>query len=460
MQINNYRRGFPLLVIMVILFLGSCADPTFVGGDILEEDRINSTFTDTVTIQSRTIKGDSVLTYSPNPVWLTAYLFGDYRDPIFGKTYAEIYAQPTLEVSSVSFLRPNFDGVRLDSVVLVLPYSTNGFYGNTEEEFSLEVYELLDSMSRDSAYYSSEVLNYESIIGNKNFIPRLDSVTFVDYRTNPPDTVSLSQLRVQLDESFGRRLIFADTSTYLTNTNFKRFFRGLALRPAKETNGIIGFDMVPSRDAHDAGIYVYFTRDTVPSQYRFPVSFSSPVAGHYENDYTGTVVKPVINSDDFSDSLAFVQGTEGLLVELDFPNLEALEQVIVNKAELIVPIAGLENDDPDLFPEARQLFAFYFNPEAAGNYVPIDDVLLPANSLIDRVFGGLVEAGSNGEPDFYRLNITAWFQEMLKDDQETDIRDVIYLTVSPRSERASRSILYGAEHPQFPIKLNLTYTNQ
>lgn len=455
---NFWGQLFPLVIILAF-FVGSCADPTFVGEDLLEDDRIVSTFTDTVTIQSRTVRGDSVLTFAPGPIWLSSYLFGDYQDPIFGSTFTEIYAQPTLELSQFSYLRPNFSTASLDSVVLVLPYNEAGFYGNTDQLFSIEVFELLDSMTRDSAYYSVNRLQTGMLIGSKTFTPSLDSVTFIDYRTTSPDTVSLSQLRVQLESTFGQRLIQADTSDYSTNGDFLRFFRGLAVRPATPTDGMIGFDLVPTNSAYDAGIYVYFKRDTVPTQYRFPISYNSPVASFIENDYSGTVIEPAIGSDDFSDSLAFIQGTEGLLMELNFPNLADLQDVIVNKAELLIPIANLEGDDPGIFLPAERLYAFYYNQDA-GNYIPISDVILPNSNVLDLVFGGLIEQGANGAPDMYRMNISAWFQRMVEDNRESDIPDVLYITAAPRSERVSRAVLYGAQHPQYPVKLNLTYTTQ
>lgn len=455
---NSWGQLFPLVIILAF-FAGSCADPTFVGEDLLDDDRIVSTFTDTVTIQSRTVRGDSVLTFAPGPIWLSTYLLGDYQDPVFGSTYTEIYARPTLELSQFSYLRPDFSTATLDSVVLVLPYNGDGFYGNTEQAFSIEVFELLDSMTRDSAYYSVNKLETKTLIGSKTFTPSLDSVTFIDYRTTSPDTVSLSQLRVPLESTFGQRLIQADTSNYSTNGDFQRFFRGLAVRPSTPTDGMIGFDLVPTNGAYDAGIYVYFKRDTVPTQYRFPISYNSPVSAFIENDYSGTVIEPAIGSDAFSDSLSFIQGTAGLLMELEFPNLDELQDIIVNKAELLIPIASLEGDSPDVFPPADRLYAFYFN-QNSGNYVPIDDILLPNAGVIDFVFGGLIEEGANGAPDIYRMNISAWFQEMVKDNRESDIPDVLYITTAPRSERVSRSILYGAQHPEYPARLNLTYTTQ
>lgn len=459
MQMNtSWGRWFPLIIVVLGLW-SACADPTFVGADILDEDRVNAAFTDTITMRSRTVRGDSVLTYAPSPNWLSAYLFGNFKDPLFGNTFAEIFAQPTLEISSVSYLRPDFKDALLDSVILVLPYTASGFYGNTEQEFSLEVYELTDSMARDSAYFSNRAWSYGDLIGSTTFVPSLDSVTFIDYRTTSPDTVSLAQLRVPMTDQFSRRLILADTSSYVTNADFQRFFRGLVIRPATETNGMISFNMVPSGGNYDAGIYVYYRRDTIPTQYRFPISYSSPVSGHFVNDHSGSVIEPLINSTAFSDSIAVVQGTEGLLMEIEFPNLEGLKDVIVNKAELLIPVSNLAGDDLDLYPSATQLFAYYINP-VTNNYVPIDDITLAASSTIGIVFGGLLATGANGAPDVYKMNISAFFQELLKDDRESDIRDVIYLGVSPRSERISRSILYGANHPEHPIKLRLTYTTQ
>ncbi|MEZ4988950.1 MAG: DUF4270 family protein [Saprospiraceae bacterium] len=445
-----------LLVLTVVM--GSCADPTFVGSELLEDDRVDAVFTDTVTIHSRTVRGDSVVTY-PGIVDLGSYLFGDYQDPHFGRTYSEIYVQPTLEISSFSFLTPNFKDVTVDSVVLVLPYSADGFYGNTEVPFSLDVYELTDSLSLDSIYYSSTKLNYSTFLGSKTFLPRLDSITFIDYRTSSPDTVSLAQLRIPMDRGFGFRLAEADTSVYLTNTAFLEYFKGMAIVPSAPTPGMISFDLVPSGGSYDGGIYVYFQRDSVPLQYRFPISYYSPVVSHFENDYAGATVESFINNPNLSDSLAVVQGTEGLMMELEFPNLEGLQDVILNKAELLIPIGGLENDDTVLYPPADHLYAYYFD-ESSNSFRLIEDVLLPASGTLDNVFGGVIIEGSGGQPDYYRMNISIHMQEMLKDDRENDIRDVIYLTAAPRAERASRAVLYGASHPQFPVKLNLTYTTQ
>jgi len=459
MQMKNYWEHLFPIFILLTFFISGCADPTFIGGDVLEDDRIDVGYTDTISIRSRTIRGDSVLTYSSRPVWLNAHLFGDFKDPVLGSTYTEIYGRPTLEVNSVSYFSPDFEGAQLDSIILVLPYSSRGFYGNTEEEFTIEVYETVDTLSRDSSFYSNKSLDLGSFIGNKSFIPRLDSITFIDYRNTTPDTVSLAQLRVPLTGEFGNRLINADTNSYTSNRAFQQFLKGLAIRPATTTNGMISFDLVPSNGNYDAGIYVYFRRDTVPTQYRFPLSFGSAIASYMENDYAGSVAEPFIDSDMFSDSIGFVQGTEGLLLELEFPNLEGLKDVIVNKAELVVPVVNYAGDDRSIYFPAEQLFAYFYNTET-NSFSPLDDVLLPAPSVLNAVFGGVLETGSNGDPDVYRMNISVYFQEMLKDDRETDVKDVIYLTVAPRSERVSRSILYGGSHPQHPIKLNLSYTTQ
>ncbi len=181
--------------------------------------------------------------------------------------------------------------------------------------------------------------------------------------------------------------------------------------------------------AYDAGIYVYFNRDTIPTQYRFPLSYSSPVASYLENDHSGSVIEPTISSSEFSDSIGFVQGTEGLLLELTFLNLDGLEDVIVNKAEFLVPIASLDSDNSELFPPTVSVFTLFITTR--GCYPEITYRLMmcccQTSGAIDIVFGGLVEAGSNGTPDVHRTNISAWFQQMLKNDnRESDISDVIF----------------------------------
>lgn len=77
---------------LVVLFMPSCIDPTEIGSELLDQDLIDVGFTDTITIVSTTIKGDSVRTHQ-YLTYLDGYLLGDYKDPFFGRSTASFYGQ-------------------------------------------------------------------------------------------------------------------------------------------------------------------------------------------------------------------------------------------------------------------------------------------------------------------------------------------------------------------------------
>ena len=89
---KNILAALSLLAILSLAT--SCSRPTPIGADLLEQDRANVLFTDTLDIIASTVSEDSVLTYSSDPTrQLRVYLCGQLDDPVFGKASSEIYTQ-------------------------------------------------------------------------------------------------------------------------------------------------------------------------------------------------------------------------------------------------------------------------------------------------------------------------------------------------------------------------------
>ncbi|HKC36608.1 MAG TPA: DUF4270 family protein, partial [Chitinophagaceae bacterium] len=84
----NFLRLFSYLIAGTLLF-ASCNDPDIVGLDVQPAgDQINLTFTDTATLQTYSIREDSLRTDE-----VSQFLLGSYTDSVFGRTDASIYAQ-------------------------------------------------------------------------------------------------------------------------------------------------------------------------------------------------------------------------------------------------------------------------------------------------------------------------------------------------------------------------------
>lgn len=444
---KHFIKGLCGVVLLAVL-LSACTDPTNIGSELLEEDQANVDFSDTLTIQAKTIRGDTVRTYSPIvSSQLENYLFGDMKDPVFGQVKSSIYVQPRPNVLGLDFTAAD-EGI--DSIVLVLPFEdTLTYYGQYDQQFEMDVFRVEEDISRDEEYFSDvEFATNPTAIGNKSFSPNPDSLEIIDYATGSADTVQVrAHLRIRLDDNLKDVLLSSDTTIYLSDSAFVNQFKGIYLSPSVQTDGIISFDLFSLL----GGIYVYYKEDGEPAQAQYGFKTSSVRAVNFEHDYTGTMIESFIDQPEKGDSLAFLQGLEGLNVELDFPYVEDLKGIIVNKAELIIPINDLDEDNPDQYFPVQQILASRRNDE--GELVILKDISL-AGGDVTAIFGGVVVEGENGAPDFYRLNISAHFQDMVDGVEDTKI----VLTSFPKPTRAYRAILNGVNHPTDPIQLKLAFT--
>ena len=434
-------------VLFLAIVLSACTDPTNIGSELLEDDQANVAFADTFTIKAKTILGDTVRTYSPIvSSQLETYLFGDMKDPAFGQVKSSIYVQPRPNVLGQDFTLADD---MVDSIVLVLPYDTLAYYGDYQQFFKMNVFRVEEDISRDEEYFSDvEFETSVATIGDSEFYPNPDSITIVDYSGSSPDTTLVPpQLRVHLDEALKDVFLSSDTTLYLSDTAFVNEFKGIFLSPGDQTDGLISFDLFDGR----GGIFVYYQQGGLPGQAQYSFKTASVRAINFEHDYTGTIVESFIDQQDKGDSLAFIQGLEGLNLELEFPFVEDLKGIVVNKAELILPIHELEGDDPDQYFPIEQLLASSKNDEET--LVVIEDIALVGGDIA-AIFGGVVLDGGEDNPNFYRLNISAHFQDMIDGIEDNKI----VITSFPKPTRAYRTILNGVKHPTNPIKLRLAFT--
>lgn len=446
------KQTNPALWVLPLFFaiLFSCNDPSTIGSDLLSGDELGVEFTDTSTLFAYTVAEDSLLIWDSNPsgTIYQNFTFGNCQDPIFGKTEASIFAQivPSTTV-------PEFEGVTLDSVVLMLTYNDDLCYGNLDEMFSVEVYELDEQLDPDRDYYTIDSFAVKPMpVGAATFVPNVsDSMeVFVPGNPDSTDTEKLpAHLRIRLDNSFGEALMQFDSATYAEDTLFSKVFHGIWLKPTSQNAGLLNFKM---RDG-TTSLRLYYHSSTDTTSYSFRVYNDDPVVMHQRYYRGGAPVQAHIATlgEMRNDSFLFMQGLTGLNIELELPYIQSLNNVIINKAELQLPILSLPGEDED-FASVQQIYAYEVVSDTS--IALLYDIALPLSRLPGSDFGDYF----GGKPDEtngrYSLNLTAAVQRMLTGESTNRLRLIPYI----RAERAHRVVLAGPAKYEAPAKLKITYT--
>jgi hypothetical protein len=464
--------------LLAIMLINACSDPTLVGGGLLDEDRAEVGFTDTFTLQVATELSDPLMTYSPFPVLQAdRFLFGDFRDPVFGQAKSTINVQLVPpRTNSAPVFHPNFaDITGVDSVVLILPYTSGGFYGKTEgETFGIRVTELVEVFNEDREYFSDHEAGIASApLAEREFVATLDSISYTDYLdigslADPAelDTVSFPHLRIPLPTVWADSLIsiyLADTTVFDESNRFLERFPGFQLEPTVPTEGMLAFTLQSVR----AGVHIYY-RDSTDSPRDYQLVFSNsqldPIVQFttFEHNYEDTDAVEFLENGEENDSLLFVQGMAGLRSRIKLPDLSVFENVAINQAFLDFYVARGESLDTANYPLARQIAVKTEND--AGEEVFISDMIFADNAQVPFAsgFGGVPEFIESQGAIRYRMAVSTYLQEVL----EGTMSDEFYLipienndlTDAKRSEVAERVLFYGAGHPQFPVTLSVTFT--
>ena len=440
-----------VLALAVLLTIFSCSDPTLVGAGLLDDDRVDVGFSDTLSISSSSFINDSIRTYSPfTSSQLDYYLFGNFTDPVFGRSSSSIYAQ--VYPQSIS---PDFgDSTVVDSIVLVLPYDIDHFYGKAGgKEFGIEVYQLAEVLTNDEEYYSNQEVMAEPMpIGSAQANIKIDSLEFIDYEGTDTVMVKFPHYRIHFGEALADYFIGLDSTVYESDSLFLDAFKGLLLSPSTENEGMLSFDLL----SPDAGIYLYYRQTPGGEPRRFLYDFDLQATvrfTHYSHDYEGAPVAPFLDSPQLGDSLIFVQGMSGLEAKLEIPDVADFQGLVINKAELEVYVASLEEDDNDFGPIPQLILT---TPGSDGLPVVIEDIgiILSQNRSLKDLFGGTPILDPNGGPTVYKMNLTAHLQDVIDGNREK----VLYISPLQKAETASRSVLYGGKHPQYGMKLKIAYT--
>jgi hypothetical protein len=432
------------------VFFAACNQPGIIGSDLLEQDRIEFSFTDTFPFLTYLKTTDSLRTYGPlEGQQLLGFLCGQFDDPVFGRATAVVNAQVRLNPAASS---PFFKDAALDSVVLVLPYRSNRVYGDTTETYDLEVWLLDENMDRTADYFSNRTFEASRRIGAASIVPTPNDSLEIRIHGDPGmATVRVTpQARIRLDDDFALEMINEDSLTYLTDSTFLEKYKGLQVRGASPNKGILSFNLLSG----SAGIIVYYrVEDTISRQYIFPFTSQSARMVSFSNDFAGAPVEAFLQDSTRCDSLVFVQGMAGLAAVIEIPNTALLQNKIVNRAELEFTLFVMPEDGGFEFPPVAQFIASIIKDDGSLEIIPEISLGLARQDL-PFLFGGVPVEGDMMIRT-YRMNISSYIKNL----KNGTVGNRLLITPLFRSEQAARVALCGPKHSVYPAKIKLSLTD-
>lgn len=467
---------------LLISYSACNTDPTDIGNGLINDDELlNSTSSDTATLIVNTQKTDTV--YTSNYYTTGRYLLGTLNDPTFGKSTAGIYAQGYMLSTSFS---PDLDSALVDSIVLSLRYEQGSFvYGDPESLHDIAVYEVTEplGLALNTRYghtefaYNPVPLGYTSGV---KFAPN-DSTLLRNYvKIGSGDTAryetqlakSAPQVRVRLSDEFGYALLGrGGTNTLQSNETFQSFFKGVYVSTSGG-NSMSFFDFDNS-----SYIALYYRNGNAPDKLgkSFVISLSgnsSAASNHYTHYYDNSAVETALSLPNNGQEMAYLQGMGGTQVEIELPHINAWDDYLLNKIELDLSVLpnsdenGLYTPPPPSIPLVsdstlvEDVMAIYGvdTLQAIQQLGYYDGT---SSSPIDRI----VETDDAGnEVIHYKINLTRYLPS-LKTGRFTKlllaIRGNFYNAIGAARYSGNfpyRAIICGPEHPQYPMRLKILYT--
>lgn len=422
-----------------------CSKSSEIGLSLVEQEQSDILYTDTSTIILTTEIADPVETSNR-----TIMVCGSYSDTDWGESIASIYMNFRINNTGAVFPNSVFD-----SLVLSLAYEDYGHYGElrtnkpTAVTQNWEIARVVEDIEEGTIYKSDKTFMTDGSLlkSNFQFTPNDTAEVVVDGATLAP------HLRIRLDDQAGLDLgaIFLDpTSTgvdiYESNTKFKDWFKGIQIRPSSSNPSDASIIRFKSKDALTK-LTLHYTDTSnggsVAKVFEFLTNEDAEVVSTFEHTH------PVNLTDNLTtDTVVYVQGLDGLHTKVAFPFVHTLGNVIINKAELVIPVADTGTND---FPEPIQVLAKI--KDLGGQLIAIDDVITSINRAQSYfLFGGVLE--DTGNKNFvYRMYISEEMQALVNG---TTFEPAIYITL-PSALDPERVKLMN-EKGINSAKLYLTYT--
>jgi Domain of unknown function (DUF4270) len=400
-------------VLFASIFIFACNKSSDIGGNILPtDDFLNSQFTDTATVLTKTVYDEALRTDK-----MSVSHLGCLNDANLGRSNASLVAELYRPLGVPLDTAGPFT---LDSAVLYIKYAA--YYGDTSVPQTFTVNILNNKINESSTYLSDE-----SGFTGVSEIGRLDNYRFSPLQkiyTSPTDTSGTNGLiRIPISSSFANSILsmIGDT-TLKDSTAFKNFLPGIII----QNEGTSGNCMVQVSLTDTKSRLVLFFKDAdnelnemyLPASQIAIINASLAVQFNsinlYAKDYSGTNVPAAIASSEASDSVTYALGQAGLLTKVSLPNLLNFGRVAVNKAILEVTQYVPNNPASQTPPVSMYLS----RKNSSGEFASLINYGIISFATIDSS----VAKDGGGKYYKYLFNITGHVQDVLfSRDSNTDI---------------------------------------
>lgn len=457
-----------LMPVWILVLNTGCKENAILPKNLLPAvDNIN-TFVQSYDLVTHTIYQDSFLTggllnglrISSSPTYYTAC--GSIQaDPAFGKTFAGIHVEVLPPVPNFTFKAKTSD-MMIDSIVLSMPYKLAfGDTGYTSVSQQFLLYRSLKHFSRDSAQYefTRDSFDRADVIASApvNFSRLYRDSVLVSGQKQVP------QLRFRLASWFGdslkRQVDSGANGAFATYSSFLNWWNGFYIVPSSTKGNTIGFF-----DSYKTKLTVYYRYnktgggvDTVNDVFSFDPGYCDRF-NSITHDYTGSQSASFINSHTAAgDSLLFIQNEPGLVNTFSIPGIVNMENVMVNKAELVFTTAPSQNFmDTLTYGLVPRLQIFKTDSTGNNDKAAEDYAAFNSSNYVDGKRSTVNIDGKNYVQ--YKFTVTYSVQKIISQKDSTFRYKIMGANLGMPA--AYRTILTGSGSLNTPFKprLNLIYT--
>lgn len=451
-----FGRALVAGLISITFIITSCTDKAKTIGNELDnsEDIFEIGFTDTITVEAYSVLRDSIRTDS-----LYLSLAGSIFDPELGEMTASMATQLLLSVDTPDF-GPN---PVIDSMILSLLYG--GYYGDTMDFQTFNVYELDEILDSPKDYYTDDVISHKStLLATKTFQPRPTSdylVSRMDTTSTGADTLIIDTLVAQirfdlasLSPELGNKVLYGQESDMSSSSNFVEYVKGLYITAEKSTSGgsISYFDL----NSSVSQVVIYYKNDTIDDgTYNLYITRDMErltMVDHNNYDDASTEFKEQVldENHELGRNQLYLQSLAGVESIIKFPHIKNLStegKIIVNRAELVFEADALKLGD-------------YAAPTNLTLLKKTEDGSF--DLLLDQFEGTEFFGGTyNEDEQEYRFRITRYIQSLVSDENVIDYG--LKLAISSSASKADRIIFYGTNPDNTAlyadrVRLEITYS--
>jgi len=297
------------LIGAISALLCSCSFPDPIGLDLIEEDRFDLIYVDTITARFSTVLFDSVATSATGRL-----LAGHRADTTFGTISANAFFQVGLD-SLGSY--PHEDRATYDRAALTLYYDDYSYYDTTQQQ-TFQVFPLINELE----YHDDGKLYNTSFQDNTGNL--YDSTKLLGSFSWHPKPHQENYVEIPLDDSLGRelfRLAQEQNDTIQSESDFQEKYKGFALVPGGQNSAMLGF-------SNRTGIRVFYEEGGEEKSLQFSVSnnvYFSQVA----QDRSTTLYALLTKQRDelpaeVTENTVYLQGGTGVGIRVEFPFIKSL----------------------------------------------------------------------------------------------------------------------------------------